>query len=252
MEARGAVEQADKVLYLVPDPITSRWLHRTNASSESLYRMYREAQHRLDAYERITEEILSWVRRGNNVCVALYGHPGVFALPGHNAIARARDEGFPARMLPGVSAEDCLYADIGFDPGTTGAQSYEATDFLVHQRHWDVTAHLILWQVGSVGVLAFFSDAESWDKDARPDLLQEWLLQFYPPDHAVTLYEASPYPTAAPRVDEVPLSKFLDGELSTATTMIVPPASAPQPSKIVLDQLGISATDDRFVDTGSQ
>ena len=54
----------------------------------------------------------------------------VFVQPSHESIAIARLEGFSARMLPGISAEDCLFADIGLDPGKDGCQSFEATDFL--------------------------------------------------------------------------------------------------------------------------
>jgi hypothetical protein len=34
-------------------------------------------------------------------------------------------------MLPAVSAEDCLFADLGVDPGAAGCQSHEAADFLI-------------------------------------------------------------------------------------------------------------------------
>src|SRR3546814_12671609 len=39
------------------------------------------------------------------------------ALVPHKAIAQARAEGLEAHMEAGVSAEDCLYADLGIDPG---------------------------------------------------------------------------------------------------------------------------------------
>ena len=62
----------------------------------------------------MVERILSYVRRGLNVCVVFYGHPGVH--PGHESIRRARMEGFSASKLPGISAEDCLFAELGIDP----------------------------------------------------------------------------------------------------------------------------------------
>jgi len=37
-------------------------------------------------------------------------------------------------MLPGISTEDCLYADLGVDPGLIGSQNFEATDFIVSGR----------------------------------------------------------------------------------------------------------------------
>ena len=34
-------------------------------------------------------------------------------------------------MLPGISAEDCLLADLGVDSAHNGLQSLEATDLLI-------------------------------------------------------------------------------------------------------------------------
>jgi hypothetical protein len=91
------------------------------------------------------------------VCVVFYGHPGVFVQPAHEAIRVARLEGFTARMLPGISAEDCLFADIEVDPGVYACQSFEATDFLVRKRKFDPRSPLVLWQIGSIGDLYYHS-----------------------------------------------------------------------------------------------
>ena len=52
--------------------------------------------------------MLSHVRKEENVVGVFYGHPGVFVSPSHRTLALARDEGYIANMLPGISAEDCL------------------------------------------------------------------------------------------------------------------------------------------------
>src|SRR5581483_10712284 len=142
------------------------------------------------AYEALVEEILAHVRHGFKVCAAFYGHPGEFVAPSHEAVRRARAEGFRARMLPGVSAEDCLFADLGVDPARFGCQSYEATEFLVHGRSVDPTAALVLWQLGTVGNAAAAESAAPVGLAVLVDVL----LESYPPEHAVVVYEASPYP----------------------------------------------------------
>ena len=83
--------------------------------------------------------------------VVFYGHQRVFVHPGHESIRRAHMEGFPACMLPGISAEDCLFAELGIDPSKNGCQSFEATDFLVYKRKFDNRSSLILWQIGANG-----------------------------------------------------------------------------------------------------
>ena len=83
--------------------------------------------------------------RGHRIVAAFYGHPGVFTYPTDESIRRARAEGYHARMLAGISAEDCLIADLGVDPARNGCQSYEATDFLLNSRTIDALAQFILW-----------------------------------------------------------------------------------------------------------
>lgn len=95
------------------------------------------------------------VREGKVVVAVFYGHPGVFASPTHRAIALAKAEGFKAIMLPGVSAEDCLCADLGIDPATIGLLTYEATDLLIRNRVLVPSIPLVLWQVGVVGIIDF-------------------------------------------------------------------------------------------------
>jgi len=223
-ESRLAVEQADETLYLVNDAVTATWIERVNPNARSLTPYYENGKDRLEIYGAIVEEIVSRVRQGVDVCAVLYGHPGVYAWPGHESIRRLRAEGFRARMLPGISTEDCLVADLGIDPALTGCQSYEATDFLVRRRTIDTGALLILWQVGLVG---------EWHFDPAPSmqglpLLVERLLELYPAEHETILYEASPFPTAEPIVQRQPLSGVADAEVSPVVTMVVPPREEPE------------------------
>src|SRR5258708_10906162 len=132
--ARTEIRRAQRVFYLAADSITEDTLRSLNRRAESLQHFYGKGKHRLRTYAQITAHVLAEVRRGFRVCFALYGHPGVFATPAHAAVQLARDEGFRATMLPGVSADACLLADLGIDPGSDGLQSYEATDFLIRKR----------------------------------------------------------------------------------------------------------------------
>ena len=120
LEARAAIAAADAVLYLVPDHVSATGIEALNPRAQSLHGLYEEGAPHRAAYERMAEAILEPVRAGKRVCAAFYGHPGVFVLPSHDAIRRARAEGFDATMLPGVSAEDCLVADLGVDPAAHG------------------------------------------------------------------------------------------------------------------------------------
>lgn len=159
------------------------------------------------------------MRRGVAVCAAFYGHPGVFVWPSHEAIARARQEGYPARMLPAISAEDCLFADLGLDPARFGCQSFEATDFVVSGRLFDPTALLVLWQVGGIGK----TDSDfSAPEQALPGLVER-LARHYPADHELILYCAASLPVCEPVITRVPMESLPATAFDPMATLVVPP-----------------------------
>jgi uncharacterized protein YabN with tetrapyrrole methylase and pyrophosphatase domain len=235
LEATAAIEEAEEVLYLVTDPVAEGWIAKLNPRARSLDDLYRADGRRADSYRRIVDAIASSVRAGVDVCVVFYGHPGVFVRPAHDAIRLLRDEGFRATMLPGVSAEDCLFADLGVDPGQGGCHTYEATDFLVHRRAADPTASLILWQLSVLGSLDVATEAQ---RSALPFLL-EHLLRFYAADHEVVLYEASPYPVVSPIVERIQLSQLPVAAIAAMTTLYVPPAARPERDEELAHRLGL-------------
>src|SRR5262249_55952404 len=152
VEAIGWIKRADKVLYLISDPVAESVIQELNpGGAESLLRLYAKHRTRSDAYDEMVEHCLRYVRAGKVVCFAAYGHPGVFASPTHEGVQKARAEVYKARMLPVISAEDCLFADLNIDPASSGCQSYEATDFLVNRRVIDPSSHVILWQMHVLG-----------------------------------------------------------------------------------------------------
>ena len=234
-EARLLLETADVVLSLVAEPAMQSVLERLNPETRSLHDHYELGKNRGEAYEAMVEEILGPVREGKNVVAAFYGHPGVFVAPSHEAIRTARAEGYPATMLPGISAEDCLFADLGVDPSRFGCQSYEATDFLVHRRRIDPTAALVLWQIGTVGSVAAAAAAQT----TGLPVLVEVLLEHYPPAHEVTVYEASPYPGFDPLVRTVPLGELSAEHVTALSTLYVPPPEQAPLDLTMLDRLGL-------------
>jgi uncharacterized protein YabN with tetrapyrrole methylase and pyrophosphatase domain len=221
IEARYHIRNAEKLLFVVADSYTPHWLAKLNPTAESLRHFYQTGKQRAETYQDMVEYILSWVRRGQRVCAAFYGHPGVFAIPPHDAIRRARAEGFEARMLPGVSAEDSLFADLGIDPGRCGCQGFEATDFLVYQRQYDPHVPLILWQIGVLGILDY-SPTMSASRE-RLEILVERVLPIYGPDHECVLYVAALYPKAEPQVQVVRLEDLPTLQISPMATLYLKP-----------------------------
>jgi hypothetical protein len=123
-------------------------------------------------------------------------------------------------MEPGVSAEDCLYADIGIDPGTCGCSHFEATQFLIKKKLFDSSSYLILWQVSLTGdtSLTKFSTNES-DKL----ILVNKLLETYPKDHEIIIYECAVLPIDQTRIENIRLKDLATIAISGKTTVIIPP-----------------------------
>lgn len=239
VEAQAHMEQADKLLFLVADPATHYWIRKLNPTAETLETFYGEGKNRLVTYEEMIERILSCVREGGRVCVAFYGHPGVFVYPSHESIKRARAEGYAARMLPGISAEDCLFADLGIDPGVSGCQSFEATDFLIHDRTWDPYVSLILWQIAVIGEMGYRTDRLA--NRLGLEVLVDVLGTPYGLDHDVVVYEASQYAVVEPVMNRVALADLPDARVSGISTLYVPPKAGSRLSQDMVRRLGIGA-----------
>jgi uncharacterized protein YabN with tetrapyrrole methylase and pyrophosphatase domain len=219
-EAKMYIEQADSVLYLVNEPLMQQWIEKYARSAQSLDEVYHAFTKRIDAYHAITRVILDEIAKNLHVCVVLYGHPCVFSKPGLDAARIAKSKGYATQILPGISAADCLFADLMIDPGNVGCQLYEASDFLFNDKKIDARAHLLLWQIDAIGVI----DQSSLTCGAK--VLQDltaMLLKYYPAHHAAVLYEAAQYPHFDPIVEHILLQQLPYQRLSRLTTLYLSP-----------------------------
>ena len=234
----ACIKRADKVLMLTSDFVTRTLLQRLNPASESLNRFYKPKQNRARIYRAIVERIVQHVRRGLAVCVVSYGHPGYLVDATRLALSIVRAEGYPARMLPAVSSFDCLLADLGFDPGQLGCQTYEATGFLLQRRRLDTTCPLVIFQPALAGDL---THKRRYGRNGLRNLARR-LIEGYGPGHEVVVYEAAQYPCADPVIERVPLRELPAVRMSAFSTLFVPPARAPTIDLAACRGLGISAT----------
>jgi uncharacterized protein YabN with tetrapyrrole methylase and pyrophosphatase domain len=220
-EAAAYMEAADQLFYLIVDPVTELWVRSLNATAGSLHDLYGPHKPRSRTYREMSARITRPVFEGKRVCVAFYGHPGVLVNPARQAIRAVRRAGFTARLVPGISAEACLYADLDLDPGTHGVQSFEATDFLLYRRRIDPTSALILWQIGVLGDTRNRDPGEPYRAD-RMNVLVRRLQRQYPRTHRVVIYAASTFPTLPPGITRVPLQALARTAIGPMTTLYVP------------------------------
>ncbi len=224
--SRGWLEAADVVFVAASEALVEQWVATLNPRIVSLQGLYAVGKPRQRTYREMAEAMLAEVRAGKRVVGAFYGHPGVFAQVPHAAIAQARAEGFEAVMDPGISAEDCLYADLGLDPGKVGCAHYEASQLLFYRRTLDTSAWLVLWQIGLAGDRTYAVRASTVEQRQQ---MVDRLLRDYPSDHPVTIYEAAVLPIHRPRIETVPLGELAQATLHMHSTLVVPPARPLEP-----------------------
>jgi precorrin-2 methylase len=232
--SRSYIEQADVVFAALSDNLVEEWLGRMNADVRSLQAHYAEGKSRMRTYREWLERIMAEVRGGKQVCAVFYGHPGIFAWTPHMVVETAISEGFAAHMEPGVSAEDCLYADLGIDPGRYGCQHFEASQLMLYDRQIDNAGYLVLWQVGVAGdtTLARFSTGAAYRQ-----VLVDRLSRDYPLDHELIVYRCATLPIQDPRIEKVALRDLPLVTMSLAETVVVPPAREMKPAAEVWARL---------------
>jgi len=232
--ARDHIEQADVVFAALSDHVVELWLQRMNPDVRSLQPYYAEGKSRLKTYKEWVELIMAEVRAGKHVCAVFYGHPGIFAWSPHKAIEVARAEGFQAHMEPGISAEDCLYADVGIDPGRYGCQHFEASQLLFYEHRINPAGYVVLWQVALVGDASL---TRFHTGPAYRQVLVDKLSRDYPLDHEVIIYHGATLPIEQPRIRRVMLRDLPATTLASQETVVLPPAMTLKPDLAMRERL---------------
>ncbi len=101
VEAHTCIERAGSLLALVADPITLNWLVEKNPDTQSLLGYYGESKPRRESYQEMVEYAMSLLRNGKDVCLVVYGHPGVFSFPAHELMRRTALEKILAHVARG-------------------------------------------------------------------------------------------------------------------------------------------------------
>ena len=235
-ETKRVIQNANKVLYLVNEEHLKDWIQREAKEAESLEPIYFSSDKRVDAYQKITAYIIGEYRKFNSLCVVFYGHPVVFAHSALSAVQKIKAEHGNAVILPAVSSMDCFFADVHVDPGNQGCFAIDATELLIYERHVDVYAHVILWQIANLGM-------PDLKKTQKLNVLSDYLRDYYLEEQPVCIYEAAVLPLQKPRVEWIKLKELYRVDVSPISTLYIPPASPPVVSTKYLELLEMDARD---------
>lgn len=157
----------------------------------SLGSLYVAGKNRLPTYHRMAAEVVAAALETAPVCLAAYGHPWVYCYPTTLITRAAPLLDLHVEVFPGISAFDTLLVDLGTDIAFNGIQMYEATDLLLRRRPLQNDVTCVIWQPTVVGDPTYPEELPTADQ-FQP--LQDYLLDFYPADHEVTLVTTKTFP----------------------------------------------------------
>jgi hypothetical protein len=223
-ETERVIRRSNEVLYVDTGVATRPYLESLCPRATSLFETcYEETGHRLNAYHHMAARVLDAALGHPPVTFAMHGHPIVGAYTPFLIRDMANLLGLQVLVLPGISAMDCLFAELMVDPCVTGMQMYEATDLLLRRRPLQPDVPALIWQIGCVETTLHTMRIS---KPARFERLRSHLLRFYPPQHEVSAVYSTPHPLMPSTVRLFALRDICDYAhlLHSGFTLFIPSA----------------------------
>lgn len=223
-ETQAALEKSEVVYLVHGQEVVKEYIERELTENVvSLVKEYEPEEQRTRTYERMAETVLSGAEEADGpVSFLLYGHPMIFVSPAKKILTEAPERGLDVEILPAISSMDCLYTDLELDPAANGIQMFEATDLLLRKFELNPDVPAMLWQIGSLETM-LYSTASS--KPERFTRLREYLEQFYPETHTISLVRTATYPiTESERLDfELRNFEQMHDKVNATQTLYIPP-----------------------------
>jgi len=223
-EVENTIERSDIVLSLNHQDTALDYVSEL-ADTVDLTAEYNENEERKATYKRVANRVLEEAEKPENerITFATYGHPMYFVDPARIIIHDAPED-IEVEVLPGISAIDCLYTDIGLDPAKNGLQIFEATDVLVREFELNPAVPAFLLQIGSIETSLYSTETSKPERFTR---IKNHLLNFYSEDHRIYLLKTSVYPFSdseqfAFRIDEFD-NEQVSNQIDNTHTLYIPP-----------------------------
>ncbi|KAG9091311.1 hypothetical protein FS749_016640 [Ceratobasidium sp. UAMH 11750] len=218
LQTLSYLKSADKVYYIVCDAVTEAFIQDNSKGNYfDLSAFYDKDKHRYKSYVQMSEAMLKDVRAGQDVLGIFYGHPGVFVSPSHRALTLARREGYDAKMLPGISAEDYMFADLEFDPAQYGCMTREHRGYDYGLSGEYISSSTSCFGLKSPGII----------QKSKFHLLVDLLERDFGPEHKAVHYIGAVLPTTTTIMDTFTIADLrredVAKQFNTVSTLYVPP-----------------------------
>lgn len=225
-EVKEAFKKSETIYLLHHQELVKEYLDEEFARVVDVSDEYNEEEVRSNTYQRIADRVLEGAlgEHSGPVTFATYGHPMLFVDSSRILMEEAPSRDLDVEVMPGTSALDCLYTDIGLDPAINGLQIYDATDILVREADLNPRTPAMILQIGSVESV-LYSTRKS--KPERFTNIKNHLQQFYPDDHEVYLLQTATFPISDSEQTGFELQNFDTEQVSEQVrhihTLYIPP-----------------------------
>ena len=149
------------------------------------------------------------MRGGLAVCLAFHGRSALSTEVSRQALEQSRVDGFAAAVVPGVSALDCLFADLGLGLLSSGCRIY-GTEAFVERGRPDLSSALVL----------YLSD------DSPLSELLALLRPAYGEEQKAVLYEPARYAVLEPVVRRCSIGDIGEADLAQVSILYIPAKDA--------------------------
>jgi len=178
------LENCQRICTNVPETRLAALPKEIREKCVCLWPLYKDNRKRIDNYRDVIDAVVDIVREHRPSAWMTPGHPFVFDSVSQKLLGKAREFGWTAQIVPGISSLDTLLAQIPYDP-CYGLVVHEATALVRDKIPLISSLATVLFQPSIFG-----SDLTHHSRQyAGPSLrdLSAHLLQFYPPQHKCAL-----------------------------------------------------------------
>jgi len=226
LEADRTMRASAIIFYLLDsNPRMTAYLHTLGTKLVDLSSAYTEGAFDQDVYAQIAKTVIDATKSYDRVCFLVPGHPLIYVTASTLILDEARRLGIKATALPGISSLDTMIIQLGLEIGRHGLQVFECNRFIYFSISPDPRVPLFLLQPGAIG--SGFITERRTNRARRFEILRDYLLRHYPPQHRclllVSKFDSRLRPVKrAVAIRDIPQSaKFIDYD----TSMFVPPSA---------------------------
>lgn len=191
IECLETIRQSDLCLFLSPDADEFVPFLKKNGAQkiENIFHLYQDGDVDQSNYDRIYHHIIQSCQNHKRVVLLLPGHPMVGVSVAQMIKSSEGDDFETVNIQPGISSLDTMLTDLNLDPLEKGSMMLDANRLLLLNLPLSPLMNIFLYHVCSVGTSHTHIHDNS--KENRLDQLQQYLLQYYEPNHQLMFLHSS-------------------------------------------------------------